>query len=58
MLTIKEASKMFKVSVPTIYRWILQDRISYKTELGQKFVDLEGLQKAYDSRRKTTRKKS
>lgn len=52
MLTIEEASKFFKVSLQTIYRWIREDKIKVKYELGYRFVDLDDLQNAYDSRHK------
>lgn len=50
MLTIEEASKFFRVSLQTIYRWIREDNIKVKYELGYRFVDVDDLQNAYDLR--------
>lgn len=50
MLTIEEASKFFRVSLQTIYRWIREDNIKVKYELGYRFVDVDDLQNAHDSR--------
>ena len=50
MLTLLEATKIFKVSIPTMYRWISQDRISYKVMNGIKHYDIDTLQNAYEKR--------
>ena len=50
MLTIEEASKFFRVSLQTIYRWIREDEIKVKYELGYRFVNVDDLQNAYDKR--------
>jgi hypothetical protein len=50
VLTLLEATKVFKVSVPTIYRWINQDSISYKVINGIKHYDIDTLQNAYEKR--------
>ena len=50
MLTIEEASKFFRVSLQTIYRWIREDEIKVKYELGYRFVSVDDLQNAYDKR--------
>lgn len=50
MLTIEEAAKFFRVSLQTIYRWIREDGIKIKYELGYRFVQIDDLQNAHDSR--------
>lgn len=50
MLTIEEAAKYFRVSLQTIYRWIREDQIKVKYELGYRFVSLDALQKSHDLR--------
>lgn len=50
MLTIEESAKYFQVSIQTIYRWIREDKIKVKYELGYRFVDVDDLQSAYDKR--------
>lgn len=50
MLTIEEAAKFFRVSLQTIYRWIREDGIKVKYELGYRFVQIDDLQNAHDLR--------
>ena len=50
MLTIEEAAKFFRVSLQTIYRWIREDGIKVKYELGYRFVDVDDMQNAHDLR--------
>jgi DNA-binding transcriptional MerR regulator len=50
VLTIEEAAKLFKVSKPTIYRWIAQDEISYRIINDIKHFDIDQLQNAYQIR--------
>lgn len=50
MLTLQEATKLFRVSVPTMYRWIAQDHIGYKIINGVKHYDIDSLQNAYEKR--------
>ena len=50
MLTLLEATKVFKVSVPTMYRWIKQDEIPYKVVAGKKYYNIDTLQNAYEKR--------
>lgn len=50
MLTLLEATKVFKVSVPTMYRWIKQDTIPYKIVDGTKHYNIDALQNAYEKR--------
>lgn len=52
MLTIKEAARLYKVSIPTIYRWIQQDKITKQVQLGVVYYSVDALQKAYESRHK------
>jgi hypothetical protein len=51
VITLLEATQIFKVSVPTVYRWIKQDSISYRYYDGMKVYDLDALQNAYEKRR-------
>ena len=51
MITLLEATKIFKVSVPTVYRWIKQDSITYRYYNGMKVYELDALQNAYEKRR-------
>ena len=46
-ITLKQASRIYKVSSATIYRWVREDRVKKKT--GLYFVN--DLQKSYDKRR-------
>ena len=50
MLTVEEAAKMYRVSLQTIYRWVREDNIKVKYELGYRFIDVDGLENAYNSR--------
>jgi len=50
VLTLQEAAKLFKVSKPTIYRWVAQDEISYQIINGIKHFDIDELQNAYQIR--------
>ena len=50
MLTLKEAMKVFKVSQPTIYRWVKQDKIKSKIIGGARYYDIDDLQNAYQKR--------
>ena len=50
MLTLSEATKVFKVSVPTMYRWIKQDKIPHVVVNGKKHYDIDTLQNAYEKR--------
>ena len=50
MLTLLEATRVFKVSVPTMYRWIKQDAIAHKLVNGKKHYDIDTLQNAYEKR--------
>jgi predicted site-specific integrase-resolvase len=50
VLTLLEATKVFKVSVPTMYRWIKQDIIPYKVVNGTKYYNIDALQNAYEKR--------
>ena len=51
MITLLEATKIFKVSVPTVYRWIKQDQIPFRYYDGTKVYNLDALQNAYENRR-------
>ena len=50
MLTIDEAMKIFKVSRPTIYRWIKHYAVKSKSIDGVRYFDIDGLQHAHESR--------
>lgn len=50
MLTINEAMKLFKVSRPTIYRWIRDYKVKSRTIDGVRYFDIDGLQHAYELR--------
>jgi excisionase family DNA binding protein len=50
VLTLAEATKLFKVSVPTVYRWVKQDGIPYKVIGGVKHYNIDTLQNAYEKR--------
>ena len=50
MITIDEAMKLFKVSRPTIYRWIKHYGIKAKSIDGVRYFDIDGLQHAHESR--------
>jgi len=50
MLTIDEAMKLFKVSRPTIYRWIKHYGVKSKVINGVRYFDIDGLQNAHESR--------
>jgi pyruvate,water dikinase len=47
---IIEAAKMYRVSLQTVYRWIREDGIKVKYELGYRFIDVDGLENAYNKR--------
>jgi len=51
MLTIEEAMKLFKVSRPTVYRWIKHHGVKSKIIDGVRYFDIDGLQNAHESRR-------
>jgi DNA-binding transcriptional MerR regulator len=50
MLTIDEAMKIFKVSRPTIYRWVKHYAVKSKSLDGVRYFDIDGLQHAHESR--------
>lgn len=50
VLTLLEATQVYKVSVPTMYRWIKQDAIPYKVMNGKKHYEIDALQNAYEKR--------
>jgi transposase len=47
LITVRQAAKLFKVSVSTIYRWAKEDSLKSKKGL----YSANGLQKAYDKRK-------
>lgn len=47
MITIDEAMKLFKVSRPTVYRWIQRYKIKSYSDGGVRYFDIDGLQNAY-----------
>ena len=50
MITINEAMKLFKVSRPTVYRWIKNYAIKSQSIDGVRYFDIDGLQHAYKLR--------
>ena len=51
MITIDEAMKLFKVSRPTVYRWIKHYTVRSKVIDGVRYFDIDGLQNAFQTRR-------
>jgi excisionase family DNA binding protein len=50
MVTIDEAMKLFKVSRPTVYRWIKRYAVKSYYDNGVRYFDIDGLQHAYKLR--------
>ena len=50
VITIDEAMKIFKVSRPTVYRWIKRYKIKSYTDGGIRYFDIDGLQNAHKLR--------
>lgn len=49
MVTIEEAAHLFKVSKPTVYRWVKHYAIKSRIVDGVRYLDIDGLQHAYES---------
>jgi excisionase family DNA binding protein len=50
LISVEEATRIYKVSTATVYRWAKEDKLWFVKLNGKKHFDLDTLQRAFNSR--------
>ena len=50
LISVEEATRIYKVSTATVYRWAKEDKLWFVKLDGKKHFDLDTLQRAFNSR--------